>query len=461
MNIGFSLRLEQNQKLIMTPELRQAIKILQLSAIELTDYVTQVITENPLIEIQEPTLESERQEKKNLEVNWEDYLRNLEDLRDRAERNIPREVKQELAFENLITQEASLEEYLFSQLGVLPLTKMQRLIAHYLIGNLDSAGYLTVSLEQVQNDLRVDMDQLEKVLAVIQSLDPPGIGARNLGECLLIQLKQKGIKDPALYTLVEQHLENIGAGRLNKVAQAMNLPITKIQELADIIKNLNPKPGASFGGDEDIRYIVPDVSVEKIDGQFIILVNDSNIPHLTINKTYSAILNKSSNADQATKEFVENKLNQAMWLIRSIEQRRMTIYQVTEALLELQAAFFEQGVKCLRPLTLKQIAEKIGVHESTVSRATANKYIQTPHGIFEYKFFFSSGVGTTVGDCASSESIKLMIQEMVKNEDATKPLSDQKLSDFLKEKGITIARRTVTKYREELGIPNAGQRRRY
>lgn len=461
MNLGFSLRLEQTQKLIMTPELRQAIMILQLSATELTDYITQVITENPLIEIQEPVPAPEEQVAKVQEVNWEDYMQKLQDLRDRAERNVTREVKQELAFENFLTRGISLEEHLFSQLGVIQLSKVQSRIAHYLIGNLDSAGYLTVNLEQAQVDLKVGKEQLEKVLLLIQNFDPPGIAARSLGECLTIQLKQQGANDPALYTLVDKYLEQIGAGRLNKVAQAMNLPISRIQELADIIKHLNPKPGASFSSGEEIRYIVPDVTVERIDGEFVIQVNDNNSPHLTINKTYSAILNKSSNADEQTKEFVEGKLNQAMWLIRSIEQRRMTIYQVTEALVKLQQAFFERGVKDLRPLTLKQIAEKVGVHESTVSRATSNKYIQTPHGIYEYRFFFSSGVSTTMGDSTSSESIKLLIHELVKKEETTKPLSDQKLADLLKERSITIARRTVTKYREEIGIPNAGQRRRY
>lgn len=461
MNLGFNMRLEQTQKLIMTPELRQAIKILQLSATELTDYVTQVITENPLIEIQEPIPVPEENIQKAQEVNWENYLQNIQELRDKTERSGPKEVKQEIAFENFLTRGVSLEEHLFSQVGVLPLTKVQRRIANYLIGNINSAGYLTVDLEQAQQDLKVSKEQADKVLALIQNFDPSGVAARSLGECLIIQLNHKGIDDPDVYTLVEKHLENIGAGRLNKVAQAMNLSIGKIQELADIIKRLNPKPGASFGGDEGIRYIVPDIIVERIDGEFIIQVNDSNSPHLTINKTYSSILNKSNNADQETKEFVEGKLNQAMWLIRSIEQRRMTIYQVTEALVKLQAPFFERGIKHLKPLTLKQIAEKVGVHESTVSRATSNKYIQTPHGIYEYRFFFSSGVSTTLGDSTSSESIKLLIQELVKKEEITKPLSDQKLADLLSERGISIARRTVSKYREELEIPNAGQRRRY
>lgn len=461
MNIGFGLRLEQTQKLIMTPELRQAIKILQLSSVELTDYLNQMIMDNPLIEIKEDTPERDSGIAKKQEIDWEGYIRDLREVHDKAERNSSREVKPEIAYENLVTRGTSLEEHLFSQMGVIPLTREEKRIARYLIGNVNSVGYLTVTLDQAEEDLKIKKEKIEKVLILIQNFDPPGVCARNLCECLMIQLKQREEFEEELCILVESHLENIGAGKLNKVAQMMNLPVARIQELADLIKSLNPKPGASFGGSEDIRYIVPDVIVERIDDDFVILVNEGHIPHLTINKTYSSILNKASDADSGTKEFVENKLNQALWLIRSIEQRRMTIYQVTAALVKMQKGFFEHGIKYLKPLTLKQIAEKVGVHESTVSRATSNKYIQTPHGIFEYKFFFTAGLSTGRGESASTESIRHLLQDIIKNEDSKKPYSDQKLADMLQERGISIARRTVTKYREELNILNAGQRKRY
>lgn len=461
MNISFGLRLEQTQKLIMTPELRQAIKILQLSSIELTDYLNQMIMDNPLIDIKDETPEVDPVKETKQEINWEDYLRDLQEVRDKVERNSSREVKPEITYDNLLTRGTSLEEHLFSQLGVIPLTREEKRIARYLIGNVNSIGYLTVTLEQVAEDLGVKKEKAEKVLSLIQNFDPSGICARSLCECLLIQLRQRDELSEELCTLVENHLENIGAGKLNKVAQMMNLSVARIQELADLIKTLNPKPGASFGGGEDIRYIVPDVTVERIDDGFVILVNEGHIPHLTINKTYSSILNKASDADVNTKEFVENKLNQALWLMRSIEQRRMTIYQVASELVKMQEEFFLHGIKYLKPLTLKQIAEKVGVHESTVSRATSNKYIQTPHGIFEFKFFFTAGLSTDRGESASTESIRHLLLEIVKNEDPKKPYSDQKLADILQERGISIARRTVTKYREELSILNAGQRKRY
>lgn len=457
MNLGYGLRLEQNQKLIMTPELRQAIKILQLSSLELTEYVNQAILENPLIEFKEEE-PAQSQEKKEPEIDWTEYMREMRDVPDRSRF---KEVKPEVTFENMVTKGISLHEHLLSQIGVLPLNSRNNKIAYYLIGNIDSTGYLAVTLEQCQKDLQVTKEETEIVLDLIHSLDPPGVGARNLRECLLIQLNQRGIHNPDLHKIIDKHLINIGAGRLNRVAQDMNLPISKVQELADIIKNLNPKPGASFGGSDSIRYIVPDVTVERIDGEYVILVNDNHTPRLTINKTYSSILNNRGKTDDVTKNFVENKLNQAVWLIRSIEQRRSTIYQVTETLVKMQREFFDCGIKKLKPMTLKQIAEQISVHESTVSRATSNKYIQTPHGIFEFKFFFTSGFNTKRGDCASSESIKKFMQEIVQAEDVRKPLSDQKIANLMKEKGINIARRTVTKYREELNIPNTGQRRRY
>lgn len=457
MNLGYGLRLEQNQKLIMTPELRQAIKILQLSSLELAEYVNQAILENPLIEFKEEE-PAQPQEKQETEIDWSEYMREMRDVPDRSRF---KEVKPEVTFENMVTKGISLHEYLLSQIGVLTLSPGNKKIAYYLIGNIDSTGYLAVTLEQCQKDLNVTKAEAEFVLDLIHNLDPAGIGARDLRECLLIQLNRKGLHNPDLHKLIDKHLINIGAGRLNRVAQDMNIPIGKVQELADIIKTLNPKPGASFGGSDSIRYIVPDVIVERIDGEYVILVNDNHTPRLTINKTYSSILNNIGKADDVTRSFVENKLNQAVWLIRSIEQRRTTIYQVTETLVKMQREFFDCGIKKLKPMILKQIAEQISVHESTVSRATSNKYIQTPHGIFEYKFFFTSGFNTIRGDCTSSESIKKLLQEIVQAEDARKPLSDQKVANLMKDKGIDIARRTVTKYREELNIPNTGQRRRY
>lgn len=466
MNLNYGLRIEQSQKLIMTPELRQAIKILQLSLMELTDYVNQMITENPLIEIkddenysskEELDLKEKNNDKKDNEIDWEEYL---SDSQNSSETREKKEIKAEVPFENYMTRGTSLHEHLYSQLGCLALNKLDYCIAHYLIGNIEPSGYMSVSIEQAAADLKVSAAKIEKAVKTIQNFDPPGIGARSLSECLIMQLKQKGIEDPLLFDFVNNHLELIATGKLSRAAQTLNVPVTKVQDMADLIKTLNPKPGASFGGG-DIRYIVPDVIVERVEDDYIVYINDNHLPRLTINKTYSAILKKGDVTDDSTRDFVENKLNQALWLMRSIEQRRMTIYQVASALVKTQRAFFDHGIKYLKPLTLKQIAEQIDVHESTVSRATDNKYIQTPQGIYEFKFFFNSGLHTDSGESASSESIKRLLQEIIKGEDTAKPYSDQKLTDILQERGISIARRTVSKYREELGIPNTGFRKRY
>lgn len=455
--LGYNLKLEQKQKLIMTAELRQAIKILQFSSLELRDYVEQIMVENPLIEIEEE--EEKRTENEETEFDWEEYLRENESSYGSS--FLPREVKEKVYLENLLPEEQSLQEYLLFQLGCLRLNQLEQRIGRYLIGNIDSAGYLTASVEQTAHVLGVERQAVDAVLRLVQNFEPAGIGARNLQECLLLQLKQKNNKDQDLRRLVKNHLEDIGLGRLQKVAAAMNLSLTRIQELTDILKSLNPKPGASYSSGEEIRYIVPDILIERVEGEFVILVNDSFLPRLTVNKTYSMILNKVSQADESTKSFVENKMNQALWIMRSIEQRRMTIYRVTEALLKKQIDFFNKGIMFLKPLTMKQIAEEIGVHESTVSRATSNKYVQTPHGIFEFKFFFSNGLSTDTGKSTSTESIKQLLVELIKNEDATKPYSDQKLVNLLQEQGIQIARRTMAKYREELGILSSAQRRRY
>lgn len=465
MNLNYGLRLEQTQKLIMTPELRQAIKILQLSYSELSEYVNEMVTENPLIEIKEEEYAAPRdkdrdepvkKEKEN-EIDWDYYL---DDNFESQEYDRSREVKAEVPFENYLKRGVSLQEHLLTQLGYLSLNKDDYRTALYLIGNIDPSGYLSVAYEQAAADLQVPLAQVERIIRRIQSFDPAGIGASNLSECLGLQLMQKGITDPVLYELIDQHLELIAAGKLNRAAQILNVPVARVQEMADLIKTLNPKPGASFGGGE-IRYIIPDVTVERIEDDYIIYLNDNHIPHLTINKAYSSILKKSSNTDDSTRNFVENKLHQALWLIRSIEQRRMTIFKVASALVKIQRPFFDHGLKVLKPLTLKQIADEISVHESTVSRATDNKYIQTPHGIFDFKFFFNSGLQTESGESASSESIKRLLQEIIKEEEPTKPYSDQKITNILQERGISIARRTVTKYREEMNIPNTGFRKRY
>ncbi|MFZ5626781.1 MAG: RNA polymerase factor sigma-54 [Bacillota bacterium] len=462
--IGYGLNLEQSQKLIMTPELRQAITVLQLSALELSEYVQQELQENPVLEIKEdkeelPETEVEANGGKDdgLDVDWQEYFADKSDLgivRQGAE-----EEKEQVQWENFLTQGPTLVEHLLFQLNVSPLDPGEKEIGEFIIGNLDDNGYLTCSTEEIARSLEVPVEKVEKVLRTIQTFDPAGVAARNLQECLLLQVEALGWNEPLLPALIQHHLTALGEGKGPKVARALGVPVEEIQRLYDLIKQLDPKPGRRFGGNQDVRYVVPDIVVEKIDGEYIVLVNDYGVPQLTINSTYRSILLQEK--DSEARKYVEAKLNAASWLIRAIEQRRLTLYRVANCLVQLQKDFFDFGLRYLKPLNLKQVAELLDLHESTISRATANKYIQTPHGVFEVKYFFASGLESGGGQEVSSRSVKLLLKELISNEDPKQPLSDQKLAELLGQKGIQISRRTVAKYRDELGIPAAVRRKRY
>jgi RNA polymerase sigma-54 factor len=468
MKLGFGLSLEQTQKLIMTPELRQAITVLQLSALELADYVEQELLENPLLEIKDDF--NERDEKQDLQeskeekvegekfdIDWQEYF-NDRDLGYMGKGL--GEVNEEFSYDNFLTKAPTLQDHLLFQLSLLAESDLERDIGEFIVGNLDEYGYLRTDLEEIANYFQLPLEQIEKILHNIQTLDPSGVGSRNLQECLLIQLEQQNKKTPVLERLILHHLEELAAGKIAKLANLFGIPPAELQQQADIIKTLDPKPGRKFSSADDVRYITPDVVVERVDGLYIVMVNDTTTPRLEISNAYKAMLGKD--ADHQAKEFVEAKLNSAVWLIKSIEQRRLTLYKVADCIVQLQRDFLDYGVKRLKPMTLKRVADMIGMHESTVSRATSNKYIQTPQGVFELKFFFTRGLeSTSEGGTTSSECIKRMLAEMVKEEETGNPFSDQQLSEKLRIKGIKISRRTVAKYRDELNIPNAAQRKRY
>jgi RNA polymerase sigma-54 factor len=426
----------------------------------LIDYVNEALAENPLLESNES--EDMADQKKRTEVEWEDYIDQMREYF--PERGIPKEVRKEVLYESMAVHDIELHEHLLNQLGCLDLSPLKYKIGKYLIYNINPSGYLAVSVEQGSKDLQTDPEMIQDTLNAIQAMDPPGIGARNLKECLLIQLNQKNLdiqEKTDLSHMIAHHLSDLGAGRLHRAAQSMGLTIQKAQLLADWIKKLNPKPGASFSNGEMIQYINPDILVQKNGEDYQIIINDRHLPQLVINRTYHKMLSQDSGADTKVRDFIEHKLNQAAWLIKCVEQRKATIYKVAEALLERQRNFFDQGVPGLRPLTLKDIASDIGVHESTVSRATTNKYIQTPHGIYDFKFFFMTGLQTQSGEHASTESIKTKLKAFIKGENTHKPYTDRQLAEHMGKQGIQIARRTVSKYREEMGIFSASQRRRF
>jgi RNA polymerase sigma-54 factor len=471
MRMGYGLNVEQSQKLIMTPELRQAITVLQLSSLELSTYIEQQFEENPLLELREEEAErdespsaedkqaEEADERKEYDLDWEEYFHDSSDLGLIRQEKV--QEQQDYSYENFLSQAPTLSEHLLFQLNMSSCQFRERIIGEYLIGNIDENGYLRVSLKEVASKLNITESEASRAQVLIQSFDPVGVGARDLVECLLIQVNQLGITNGILVDLIKGHLADLSKGKINHIAQDLGISVLEVQKASDILKTLDPKPGRNFAGINDTRYIVPDVFLEKVEGEYIILINDGTIPRITINTTYRSVLSKDKNCDTRTRRFVESKLNAAAWLIRSIEQRRLTLYKVTKCLVELQRDFLDHGVKYLKPLNLKKVASLVNLHESTVSRATSNKYIQTPQGVFDMKYFFSTGLNNSSGTMTSAESIKKMLQEIVAGEDTRLPLDDQKISELFMRKGIRISRRTVAKYRDELSIPPIRKRRRY
>ncbi len=462
MRIGYGLNLEQTQKLIMTPELRQAITILQLSALELSTYVDQQLLENPLLEIDEvPEVIAEKDQSTEADDNqldskwdldWQEYFQHQDDL---PEGRNPIKNDEKQRFEPFIAAAPTLQEHLLEQLHVQKLPVSLEL-AEYIVGNLNDNGYLSLSLEEIAEEQGVTLQEAEKALTLVQALDPLGVGARTLEECLTLQLPLLPECPPEMPMFLK-HLEDLAAGKIQRIASTLKITVAQVQFLADLVRKLDPKPGRRFSGSGQTRYIVPDVIVEEIQDEFIILVNDITVPRLGINQTYRQALSQAEGTE--TRKFVEQKLNSAVWLIKSIEQRRLTLYKVANAIVQRQQSFLRGGIRYLKPLTLKDIAEEIGVHESTVSRATANKYVQTPRGIFDFKFFFASSVGDDQD--LTTEGIKQAMKDLISSEDPHCPYSDQKICDILKDKGIQISRRTVAKYRDELGIPATNLRKRY
>lgn len=455
MRLGFGLQMQQTQRLVMTPELRQAITVLQLPVTELTDFIEQELLENPCLE-SEPKEESEEEPVRSEARELVDYLRST----DYGESSSSGDADDEndLGFEAFTPTMPTLQEHLTAQLLLSSLNAAERMVGEFLIGSMDDYGYVSITLAEVAERFGVSEEAVARVLTVIQGFDPAGVGARSLRECLLLQWATVDDGNPLVPLLIER-LDDLGEGRIARIAEELGVTPLEIQDAADMIRTLDPKPGRRFGSANETRYVVPDASVEHVGGDYVVLVNDAPVPKLMVSNQYRQMLNSSMEPD--ARRYVEQKIHSALWLIKAIDQRRMTLHRVTEAIVQFQRPFFDQGVRHLRPLTLREVAEVVGVHESTVSRATAGKYVQTPRGTFEFKFFFSSGVDSARGEGVAAESVKRMIAELISKEDASEPLSDQTLTDLLNKQGVNISRRTVAKYREEMGVPSSGKRKRY
>lgn len=458
MRLSYDLTLEQSQKLIMTPELRQAIELLQFNSLELKEYLAKELEENPMIELSNPSDDYENIEKftEDREVDWKEYFEKYGDVsyRPQVDKNI-----KEYNYESFVSYEPTLREHLMSQLNLVPLGNKEHKIGENIINNIDDNGYLTIPLNDISNYLQCNIEEVEIMLGIVQTFEPVGVGARDLRECLLIQVKDKKDAPSYVVKIISDYLEDMSYNRIQKIAKDLDLDCETVQEAFDYIKTLEPKPGRCYSGNCDsIRYITPDAEIRELDGEFIVILNEITGPRLNINNYYKEMLRTGK--DENTLEFLNSRFNSAMWIIRSIEQRKATIKKVIESILKFQKDFFLEGERSLKPLTLKDIAEDIEMHESTISRATNGKYVQTPRGLFELKYFFSSGLESSDGDI-SSTSIKITLKEIIDNEDPKKPYSDQKLSDLLEEKGISISRRTIAKYRDEMNIPSSSMRRRF
>ena len=464
MRMGYDLVIEQQQKLIMTPELKLALKILQLPAVELEELIQHELEANPVLEMAEDNRDEkpevqQKQDKneKEKEIDWKEYFQ-FQGKSYSAE--FDNDEAAESSYENFVTYSYTLKDHLISQLRVSQINKKLRVIGEYIIESLDENGYLTITHEDMAAILNVKVETIREALNVIQTFEPFGVGAADLKECLLIQLRNKDILDEKIETIILNHLDDIAGNRINTIAKKLFISIEEAQEYSDIIKNLEPKPGRAFEGGTSTKYVIPDAYIEKLGNEYMIMVNDHYGSRLMINQFYKKILVSEDKSSQAS-TFINNKLSSAMWLIKSLEHRRNTLYNVLKAILDYQMDFFEKGPMFLRTMTLKKIAEMVNVHESTVSRAINGKYVQTPRGIFEIKYFFKSGVDNQDGEAISSESIKKMIKGYVSGEDTSKPLSDQNVADFLVKEGYMISRRTVAKYRDELGILSSSKRKRY
>ena len=455
LKLSYNLNLEQTQKLVMTPELRQAIQLLQYNSLELNEYLSKELQENPMLEMENPTagdLESLTMDTKDSEIDWKEFIEKYDDIsyKQQVDRN-----EKEHNIEAYISYDPTLREHLMSQLNLLKIADLDFKIAEYLINNIDDNGYLTISTEEIAKLTKVSEQKVRDVLNIVQTFEPTGVGARSLKECLLLQVEES--TDNVIRRLITNHLEDIANNRLIKIAKENDLDPIIVQDICDFIKTLEPKPGRMFKSNSDIKYIIPDATIQLVDDEYIIIINDITGPRLKINNFYRNML--KDGGDVKATDYLQDKFSSAMWIIKSIEQRRQTIYKVVESILKYQYNFFKEGEKALVPLTLKDIAEDIQMHESTISRATNGKYVQTPRGLFELKYFFTAGLSSTQGDI-SSTSVKAMIKDIIDKENIKKPLSDQQISNILKDRGTNISRRTVAKYREELKIPASNLRKR-
>jgi RNA polymerase sigma-54 factor len=486
MKAGLSQSTHLKQELKINPRLYQAMDLLYMPLLDLQQHLKQELLNNPFLDLVEDEEEEEeegtesetateqQEEKRDAdEIDWEEILLDGFDTGGRREEHEEKEY-----FEPVTVDTRDLADHLRDQVSLLELNPRQMVLAQEFIGNINDDGYLACPLEEIvvgvndevrkaAEDMGRDEDDLplytaaeaEEMLGIIQQLDPAGVGARDLRECLMLQLREAGLEQSVPFRLVRDCFDELINHRWSEISKRFGISPSDVQKAADEISKLDPKPGLRYSEGND-NYITPDLVVEKIDGRYHVFLNDANLPRLKLSRAYQEIARDKKKFEGENKEFISNKLNSANWMIQAIEQRRQTMLKVMNYIVERQREFFERGVQFLKPLTLREVAEVINMHESTVSRVTNEKFVQTPRGVLPLKFFFSSGLSTTDGEDVSARGIKAQIQKLVSEEDARHPLTDQAIVNILKEGGVQIARRTVAKYRDQLGVLSARMRKR-
>jgi len=481
-----ALELKQNlklaQQLVMTPQLQQAIKLLQLSRLELLELIREEMKENPILEEgsdnsaektnQEAQIADElgssreekddfRDEPKDADFDWRNYLyQEAKTSWDPFSRRGSGKGETQQFIERNPDKRGGLQEHLLEQLALSDLDLEKKQCGAFIIGNLDNNGYLAASLEELSSLSGLTIDTVETVLNEIQKFDPSGVAARNLQECLMLQLAHRNDSNKALIEqILTHHITDLASKKYNSIAKSLNVSKKEVIKAIRIIYSLEPKPGRAFNT-EDPHYITPDIFVHKIEGDYIVVLNEDGMPKLHINSFYQKVLADKNTVQDESREYIQNKLRSAVWFIKSIYHRQNTLRNVTYSIIKFQRPFFDKGISQLKPLVLREVAEDIDMHESTVSRVTNNKYVHTPHGILELKFFFNSSINSLHGDNVASESVKDMMRRIISQEDPKSPHSDQEMVEILKTKNVNIARRTVTKYREMMSILASNRRKR-
>ena len=474
MTISQKLQTRLSQKLILTPSLQQAIKLLPMTTLELVGMLNQEVVENPLLEemtaeelqqaeattpAEKPDPEPEKPDEKQDTWDDADYEYFFGDYLDEGYRpRTPREVKELPPIENTLSTVVSLADHVSWQLSLLTDDGLIRKIGTAIIGNLNDDGYLVASIDEIAAMGGWPEVEVERVLAVIQDLDPIGVAARNLQECLLLQLRHLGFDGTPSETIVRDHIGLLQKHQLPELSRCLDMSIEEVKQHIDIIRHLDPKPGNRHNPSQS-QYVIPDVYIVKVEDEYVAMLNEEGLPQLRISPTYRRMLDKNSKNSDETRSYVKNKFGSALWLIKSVDQRQKTIHKVATSIINFQREFLDHGIEHLRPLVLRDVANDISMHESTVSRVVNNKYMHTPQGVFEMKYFFHSGIHSSYGESVSSVTIKQRIRKIIEKEDSQRPLSDSRIVSMLQEEGLILARRTIAKYREELEIPTSSQRK--